>query len=139
MDSTSITVEAIIRWDGSTQQFIATRWTGALTRPWLLYVTTAGKLTAQIDNGGVLVGGGTTLSSSVASHVALVCDNSTVKVYVNGNVDGSASHGGPTQSGADLEIARASSVSYTTLAIDEFAFYTHALSATRTAAHAAAR
>jgi hypothetical protein len=138
MNSSSFTVEARIIWDGSSAQFIGGRWGSSSHRPWLFDTNASGKLLGALDGSGTLVTGATTLSSTVASTVALRANGSTLEVWLNGVVDGSVSHAGPTQTGAPLEIARAALAAFSTLRIDEFSFYTTALSDARLAAHHAA-
>lgn len=122
---------------------IVSRWESSVTVLHTLLYVTGGKAAFTCMVGGVQKDavGATTLTAGSKYHVVGKFDGTTLKVIVNGTVDGSlAASGSLPTSTAAIEIARCSQSNSTCFAggIDEVAYYA-GLSDTRAAAHAALR
>lgn len=119
-------------------------------RGWNLYVTN-GKLNGY-DGASDHISTGSSMSTGTAYYVAVTCDGTTVKLYLNGSLDfsfsvaagwGTNATGGSSFNNFTVGASEAGSSSGTfalplTGNIDHVAFYPSALSSTRIAAHYAA-
>lgn len=110
---------------------------------WSLQVTSTGKLLMTMRNSSTTVGtatGATTLSTLTTYHVAATYDGTTIKVYVNGVLDGSGSLSGvtnkPTHVDRKFSIGRMPSIdAFLDGRVDEVAFHGSALGESRIFAH----
>ena len=150
MNVSAITLEAVIQPDtlpgSGSQKFLMQRDLGGSNRVfhWRLQNTGSGaKLHALLwneSNSIFAVEGATTLVAGTKYHVALTYDGTTIRLYLNGVLDGSAAMSGNLGS-RSLDLMLASYYEGTLRfdgRIDEVAYYGTALSDTRIAAHYAA-
>lgn len=90
---------------------------------------TAPRIFFEIHSGGV-VGSSTDIPNNTWHHVVCTFDGSTVKVYLNGNLDGSANHSGtvPSKTVA-TQIGRRNTTLYLNGKLEEILIFNRALSA----------
>lgn len=139
----SIAIDAIINPDsvaGGSFNFIVNAADNGTAGPWW-FILNAGHLEFAVATGGgglLQVTGATAISPGTKYHVGAIYDGTTVKVYVNGVEDASASKSGTLNVTAqDLWVGNWSTSPLTFLGvIDEVALYA-SLTPTRMAVHAA--
>ncbi len=131
MDGTSVTFSMRYRHvtSAGTRMYVG-RWNAGSNRPWLFYVT-GNKVQCQINNSGAVAVGATTLVGGQDYTLAFRSDGVTVDLLVNGVVDVSVAHTGPTQIGASFEMGRASLSAYSPGQASNMAFWTSAISTAR--------
>lgn len=145
MDSTQMSVECWISSE-STEAFMS-RASGGSATGWIVYYATPsaaspGRVMFQLISAGSQVAacfGSTGVVDGKPHHVVATYDGATMKVYVDGQLDGSQAYatGLPISTGQPLNCGGWSSgiSHYLTGLYDEFAFYGSALSAARVLAH----
>lgn len=145
LDASYITVEALIKTTATGTNSIIDRDDGmGIARVFQFRMTGSGNLQfILIGTSTVSVVGSAVINDGAVHHVAATFDGATIKLYVDGVLDGSVSTSValPTdhayfRAGAN---SSAGPVQFWVGQIDEVAYYTSALSAARIAAHAAAR
>lgn len=142
MDTTALTVECWVRVDTGTQRGMVDRDDGS-QRVFQWRINTKAEAVV-FNSGGSNAGcsGATTLVNGVTYHVAFTYDGTTIRVYVNGVLDGSTAFAGPLAvktARMAIGVLRAGGGSPVTWPmdgrIDEVAIYGTALSASRLYAH----
>jgi peptidoglycan hydrolase-like protein with peptidoglycan-binding domain len=125
----------------SGDQYIAGRWVNGGNLSWLWYFH-SGVAQIIIWAGGAqrTATGATTLTAGVNYTLGWSYDGTTLKVYVNGAVDGSSSYTGTIATGTStLEVARAAGAVYGTVQLQGLGIFPAALSdSDHAAVHAAA-
>lgn len=147
MNQSSFTVEAWIRPDStSNYKAIVTRDGASSSRGWAFYVNSGQLLCYDFRMGdGVVVRGSGTLFANTVYYVALTFDGTSVRLYLNGGLDGTslpAAWFGGALSNAMLVGGSYAGTSTPALnfdgSIDEVAYYPTVLTQERIAAHYAA-
>lgn len=142
MDASAVTTEAVVQTTASAIGNIVDR-DDPSPRVFQFRMTGAGKVEFIVIGGSSPSAvGSTSINDGNPHHVAATYDGATIKVYVDGTLDGSTSTSQALSTGANLFAG----VNHSTALfaqpwngeIDEVAYYTSALSAARIAAHAAA-
>lgn len=141
MTSAAFTVEAFIKCASSAStKTIGNRFA---TPIWAMDVNSAGLARFYVVNSATstfIAASTARVDDSATHHVAGTFDGTNVKLYVDGALVATTAFSGTLNTGSpNMEVGRRSDGGYFTGTLDEFAFYGSALTATRIAAHYAAR
>ena len=141
--TTQFSAEAWFKTTSSSAMLVGMRQIGSGSGArWRLTINSAaGKIRGQNDDNFVTVTSTTTINDGNPHHVVLVQDATTLRLYVDGVQEASASSTPTSASGNGQVFAGSNNVSSFTLngTLDEFAVYGAALSSGRVSAHYAAR